>query len=125
MVLDMPLTSAPGSLAPEKEEATSPDELFLPPVPVPAHSMSPIFQNHSSLTPVVCDERAISRLLELILVRSGLSLNEVAKRMGVTPNCVRQYIHGRRGRPSLLWVVKFAETCGSHITIQTPTRRLT
>lgn len=103
-------------------EDSSPDEPLILPVPLPSLQTAPIYRAHSSLTPVVCDERAISRLLELILIRSGLSISEVARRMCVTPNSVRQYINGRRSKPSLLWVVKFAETCGSHISIETPSR---
>jgi lambda repressor-like predicted transcriptional regulator len=92
-------------------------------VPIPASSSIPAFKSTSTLTPVVCDERAIGRLLETILHRSGLSIEEVSRRMGVTSNTIRQYLAGRRSRPSLLWFVKVAGLCGATVTVQFPDRR--
>jgi DNA-binding transcriptional regulator YdaS (Cro superfamily) len=74
----------------------------------------------SNLTPLVCDERAIARLLGLLLSRGGLSIGEVARRLGVTPQAVRQYLRGRRNKPSLIWFVKFAEACGGKVSIEFP-----
>lgn len=100
--------------------ATAPpssDELAFTPLP---SSSFPSSSPHTSLTPLVCDERAISRLLELLMQRAGFSLNETASRLGVVPNSVRQYVNGRRLRPSLMWFIRFAETCGAKVTIEFP-----
>jgi len=70
-----------------------------------------------SLTPLVLDERAISRLLELMISRGGLTVSEVARRMAVTPQAVRQYIHGRRS-PTIKQLLKFAEATGSRILVE-------
>ena len=80
---------------------------------------SPLYKS-SPLTPVVCDERVISRLLEILLNRAGLSISEAARRMGNGPNTISQYINKRRCRPSLLWFIKFAELCGAKVTIELP-----
>src|SRR3954468_15120429 len=73
---------------------------------VPSTSSFPTFRSTSSLTPLVCDERVIARLLETLISRSGMSLGLVADKLGVTPNAVRQYLKGRRNKPSLLWFVR-------------------
>lgn len=88
-------------------------------VPMPATSP---FRQSSILTPVVCDERAIGRLLETILHRSGMSIEEAARRLGVTSNSIRQYLAGRRRKPSLLWFVRLANLCGSSVEVRFPTK---
>lgn len=85
---------------------------------MPSQASIPTFNRQSSLTPVVCDERAISKLLEILINRSGLSISEVARRMGVTTNAIRQYLHGRRNKPSLLWFVRLAAVCGAQVTLE-------
>jgi DNA-binding transcriptional regulator YdaS (Cro superfamily) len=74
----------------------------------------------TSLTPLVCDERAIARLLGALLSRGGLSVGEASRRLGVTTNSVRQYLHGRRNKPSLMWFVRFAEICGARVVVEWP-----
>lgn len=59
----------------------------------------------------------------MLIQRSGLSIPEVARRMGVTQNAVRQYIVGRRTKPSLIWFIKLAELCGARVQIEFPGRR--
>lgn len=85
---------------------------------MPSQASIPTFNRQSALTPLVCDERAISKLLETLLSRSGLSVAEASRRMGVTTNTIRQYIHGRRSKPSLLWFIKLAAICGVQVTIE-------
>lgn len=94
-----------------------------PYVPVPSNSSIPLIRTSSSLTTLVCDERVISRLLQTLLHKGGLSVGEAARRMGVTTNSIRQYIRGRRNRPSLIWFIKFAELCGAKIIIEFPGQR--
>jgi hypothetical protein len=89
---------------------------------VPSIGALPAFRSSSSLTPVVCDERAIGGLLELIIVRGKLSIHEMARRLGVTPACVRQYVNGRRGNPSLKWFVRFANLAGAKVSVEFPER---
>ena len=72
------------------------------------------------MQPVVADSAAIGRLLETILDRGGLTISEMARRMDVTPQCIRQYIHGRRRNPSLKWFIKLAELAGARVTIEFP-----
>lgn len=92
-------------------------------VPLPSSSAIPAFKSSSLLTPVVCDERAIGRLLETLLSRSGMSIEEASRRLGVTSNTIRQYLHGRRTKPSLFWFVRLATLCGASVSIQFPEAR--
>lgn len=90
---------------------------------VPSTSSFPTFRSSSSLTPLVCDERAIARLLETLISRSGMSIGLVADRMGVTTNAIRQYMRGRRTKPSLIWFIRLVEICGGSVKIEFPKGR--
>jgi hypothetical protein len=92
-------------------------------VPIPTSSTIPSYRSTTSITPLVCDERAIMRLLETMLSRGGLSVNEAASRLGVTSNAIRQYLKGRRAKPSLMWFIRLAEVCGAKVTVEWPTRK--
>lgn len=89
------------------------------PVLLPVSVSSPLTKP-SSLTPLICDQRAISRLLDLMLSRAGLSVAEASRRMGVVPNSLRQYLSGARQKPSLLWFLKFAAVCGARVSLEFP-----
>lgn len=100
--------------------STSPSDA---PDVAPLASSTPHVRSSSTLSPVICDERVISKLLESLLYRSGQSSGEVARKMGVSPNSVRQYINGRRCRPSLIWFVRLAELCGARVIVEFPPSR--
>jgi hypothetical protein len=89
---------------------------------LPSSSNLPIVKSSTPLTPLVCDERAIARLLATLLSRGGLSPGDAARQLGVTPNAVRQYIRGRRNKPSLIWFIRFAELCGARILVEFPSK---
>lgn len=97
-----------------------------PAVPLPStRAVVPAFSPYvrtSSLTPVVCDERAIAGLLEALLTRSGVSVKEAARRLGCSPQSIRQYLHGRRDKPSLLWFVRLAAVCGVTVKVEFPAK---
>jgi transcriptional regulator with XRE-family HTH domain len=88
------------------------------PFVVPVSSPLPTSRN-ISLTPLICDERAIARLIGLMLDRGGLTISEAARRMGVSSSDLRQYIHGRR-RPSLFQVLRIAQACGTRLLAEFP-----
>lgn len=88
--------------------------------PVPSASSMPTFRSTTPLTPLVCDERAIARLLGLLLNKGGLTVEEASRRLGVTPNAVRQYLKGRRNKPSLIWFIRLVELCGGKVTLELP-----
>jgi hypothetical protein len=89
----------------------------------PSSSSVPLIRSSAPLTPLVCDERVIQRLLGEIINKGGLTPNEVARRMGVSSNAIRQYLRGRRNRPSLIWFVRLAELCGARVLIEFPGKR--
>lgn len=88
--------------------------------PIPGGVSPPSIRSSSTLTPLVCDERAIARLLLILLNKGGLTVGEAARRLGITTQSVRQYLKGRRSRPSLMWFIRFAELCGARVTIEFP-----
>lgn len=98
------------------------DELRLVPTPSSASIPSPRFT--SPLTPLVCDEQAIARLLRVMLRRAGLSIGEASRRLGIDANSISQYLNGRRKRPSLIWFLKLAALCNATVTIEIPEKRL-
>src|SRR5688572_27149529 len=65
-----------------------------------------------SLSVVQTDERAIAHLIDELLSASGLSVNELAKRMGCQRSSINQYRYLRRVRPSIQWLTKLVEVCG-------------
>lgn len=110
----------PEALACDTAELESPSSLLTPlPSSFPASTrhLSP----SSPLLPVICDERAISRLLEHLLERAGLTPKEAAVRLGYrSQNSVRQYLAGRRTKPSLIWFIRFCQLCGAQVTLTFP-----
>lgn len=107
--------SDPG--APHADELDAEPSAYL--TPLPSSFSSPVRTQSASspITPVVCDDRAIAKLLESLLHHAGLTPKEAANRLGMTSNSVRQYLAGRRSRPSLIWFVRFAELCGAQLNI--------
>lgn len=110
--------SAQPDLDAEAEGAPASSALFLS----KAHQNQSLFNNPASV-PLSNDARVVVRLLEELLDRGGLSSNDMARRLGVTPNAVRQYIVGRRSNPSLLWFVKFVEVCGGRLWVEFPRKQ--
>lgn len=88
------------------------DPPFIGPASAPAS-----VPRHAPFTPVVNDPRAISRLLETALSRAGLSISEAARRLDVSPQAIRQYVHGRRN-PSLGQFLKLMDVCGARVSVE-------
>lgn len=86
-------------------------------VPLPTNSNTAI-NTPTSLTRVVRDSRAIGKLLETILSRSGLTVGSVARTFGVSDESVRQYVKGRRTNPSMKWFIKVCDLAGYELVLQ-------
>jgi DNA-binding XRE family transcriptional regulator len=71
-----------------------------------------------SLTPLVCDQRAIVRLLERLFESRGLTIKEVAQRMGMNERSLQQYTSGRRANPSLMMFLKICEAAGVRVAVE-------
>ena len=67
---------------------------------------------------VVADERAMIYLIDQLILRSGLSKSEVARRLGIKLQSLNQY--HRRRRPGALWLAKLAEACGGRLLLEFP-----
>lgn len=72
----------------------------------------------TSCTRLICDERAITSLLEHLSDKSGLSVTEIARRMGLKRETVRAYVKGKRANPPLQWFLKFVSICGGVVDIK-------
>lgn len=69
------------------------------------------------------DSDGVAQLLMRMRERAGLSRAELARRLGISANSLKQYENGRRGRygnTSLRWFVRFAEGCGYRVSVQFP-----
>jgi transcriptional regulator with XRE-family HTH domain len=73
---------------------------------------------------VPSDPEAISRIVDVLLARSGMSLAEAARRLGVANQSLHQYKKGKRKKTSLQWLQRLTEICGAKILIEMPPDRL-
>jgi DNA-binding Xre family transcriptional regulator len=71
-----------------------------------------------SLTPLVCDHRAITKLLERLIESRGLTIREVAHRMGMNERSLQQYTSGRRSNPTLMFFLKLCEAAGVRVAVE-------
>lgn len=94
------------------------NELSESPSIIPSQNSIPVFRSNLQITPIITQDRQIQRLLERLLSTGGLSVNEAARLMGTNPNSIRQYLRGRRNKPSLRWFVALAELCGARVSIE-------
>lgn len=113
-VLEGPTPSA----RPHLDQATEPHPL--PPMPLP--SSSPASALPASVMIIVEDDRAIQRLIETLLDRSGLTQSELARRLGITFQSLNQYKYLRRKRPSVQWFTRLAHACGARVVLEFPSR---
>lgn len=72
----------------------------------------------TAVTPFVGDARAFSGLFEEMLKRSGLTVGEMAKRLGVQPSTLKQYRYGRRGPPKVETLCRWLSACGARLTVE-------
>jgi DNA-binding XRE family transcriptional regulator len=93
--------------------------------PIPMlSSRLPLHSSHTPLTRVVDDDRAIGRLLDLMISRAGLTLNETANRLGVSRQTLQAYVNGRAPNPSLRWMLRLCSLCGAEIQIKLPEKQV-
>lgn len=71
---------------------------------------------------VTTSDSQVTALIEAIISASGLSIHEVARRLGVKRESLRQYIVGRRVNPSLKWLTLLGEVCGARLVVELPAR---
>lgn len=75
----------------------------------------------ASVMPVLADPDALGALTELMLKRSGLTMNELARRVGRTPQSLRQYRDQRRGKGmTVASLVRWASACGCQVVVECP-----
>lgn len=72
------------------------------------------------LMAAVADDRALGSFLRATLQASGMSINEMARRIGTNDKTIRQYLTGRRGKPSLKWFLRFIELTGARVWVEIP-----
>lgn len=78
-------------------------------------------QRRASVMPLIGDSESVAALTELMRTRAGISMNEVARRLGLKPSTVAQYKHQRRGRGmTVASLVRWASACGCQIVVELP-----
>jgi hypothetical protein len=104
-------------------EAVPPHELdahdWLVPLPAKSQSLSAT-KITLPLSPLMVEERFLSRFLGQILERAGLSIGAAARLLQVNPESLRQYVNGRRKDPGLVWFTKIVTLCGGRVLIELP-----
>lgn len=76
----------------------------------------------SPLHVVLPDDRQVTALIEALISRSGLSIHEVARRLGVKRESVREYHKGKRVNPSMRWFSRLCAVCGAKLVVEFPSR---
>jgi transcriptional regulator with XRE-family HTH domain len=64
-----------------------------------------------------------SELLQEMRLRAGLTVRELADRMGVTPGAIHQYYYNKRGvggTSTVRWFMRYAEACGCRVSLTYP-----
>ena len=107
-------------------DVSRPRDLPLEDSEEPLDNSAPFFPSY--VPPLPRSSRAILRrglnstatrgLLVEIFRSSGLSLNKLAKTLGVSRQSLQQYLRGARVKPSALWLVQFALACGGAVQVQ-------
>lgn len=67
---------------------------------------------------VVADDRAVVYLIDQLILKSGLTQSEIARRLGIKLQSLNQY--RRRKRPGVVWLAKLAEACGGRLYMELP-----
>lgn len=99
------------------DELAEPAGLSLPVVP---SSPTLAVPRKLGLMATVADDRALGSFLRATLQASGMSINEMARRIGTNDKTIRQYLTGRRGKPSLKWFLRFIELTGARVWVEIP-----
>ena len=69
------------------------------------------------------DGAAFATLLRDMQRHAGLSTRSVARKLGIEPNSINQYLYKKRGRggtSTLKWFLRYAEACGCKVYITFP-----
>ena len=91
----------------------------LPPIPVPsAYRLSNAYS-----AVILPDDKSLHILVDMLIERSGLSMSEVARRLGIDRHSLSQYKYGRR-RGTVGWLTRLAGVCGARVILEFPTRSL-
>lgn len=92
---------------------------FAPSV-VPAQlTWAPAYDAAAPSELVLARKHAERELIQLLIDRSGVSQAELARRLGITPQALGQYVKARR-RATFHWLVRLAQVCGGKVTVEFP-----
>lgn len=63
-------------------------------------------------------------ILEAALDAGGMSMVDLARRLGMKPQSLAQYKQSIRRNPSLEWIQRYLQTCGCRIVVEFPSEPL-
>lgn len=69
---------------------------------------------------LILDEKALIALVREIIDRSGMTVPQVAGKLGINPHSLWQYYYGYRRNPSLQWMIRLAGICGGKVLVELP-----
>lgn len=59
-----------------------------------------------------------------VIDRTGLPTAEIARRMGIQPQTLYNYLDGYKKRPGVFFTVKLFDACGARLLVDLPTAPL-
>jgi DNA-binding XRE family transcriptional regulator len=92
---------------------------FSPSVVPTVLSWAPAYDADAPAELILARKHAEQELIQLLITRSGVSQAELAKRLGITPQALGQYVKAKR-RATFHWVVRLAQVCGARISVDFP-----
>ena len=118
---DLPTYAGNGHAPDGTAQVPSSDSLarFSPSV-VPAQlQWAPAYDAQAPQELVLARKHAERELIQLLIDRSGVSQAELARRLGITPQALGQYVKARR-RATFHWLVRLAQVCGARVSVDFP-----
>src|SRR5574339_435419 len=106
MLVNLPSVSLQELLLRDNEETSGASQVS------PDPSLNSILPPSGKRTRRVVNSIMTPRLLTFLFQHSPVTISSMAAALGVAPQSLRQYLTGRRPKPSLEWFVRFVEKCG-------------
>lgn len=66
----------------------------------------------------IVNQTTIARLLAHFLNNSGGTLSAASQRLGIAPQSLRQYLSGKRSKPSIEWLIRYLAAIDATLTVR-------
>ena len=76
---------------------------------------------------ILTGDQEFASILQALRLRAGLSIRQVAERMGVSIGSVSQYLYRRRGvdgTGTVQWFLRYVAACGGDVSLTMPAKEI-